>query len=104
MTTAPSVDDLSARTICAAHDLLNIASGANSAAKRAIRREDRTQAGVYAALYRRLLVLCLKLEAFTEIHGEFLHDLGQQGLLDHLHMQRGALGAALPLIQVLIKS
>jgi hypothetical protein len=104
MTTARSADDMPALMIGTAHDLLNAASGANSAAKRSIKREDRNTPGLYAALHQRLRLLSYRIQAFTEVNGELVHDLGHQGLLDHLHMQRGSLNAALQLLHNLSRS
>ncbi len=84
-------ENIAALLIGTAHDFLNAASGASSAAKRAIKRQHLVSPSDLAALREQIGHLQLRIAAFCQVHCEVLHDQGRQQLLDRLYITEALL-------------
>ena len=99
MRQAKTAEDRTSDLISTAQELLNTASGLNAEAKRVLRSENLYSLQDMRSLASALRTRRLRIQAFTEVHVEQIHDLGFQGLLDHLYRQAGSLGTLLAVTQ-----
>lgn len=98
MRQAKTAEDRTSDLISTAQELLNTASGLNAEAKRVLRSENRYTVQDLRLLASALRTRRLRIQAFTEVHVEQIHDIGYQGLLDHLYRQAGSLGTVLAIV------